>query len=133
MRLMADSARTTLAHTCIRLGLNHRRTVSIALFLGALLLYLTTLTQVHTFDALSYVTSVERKPWTELFHPHHLAYGPLGALALALGRAFGYAGGAALPLQLLNAVAGAAGVALLFVIVRRVTRRPDLGLAAALL
>src|SRR5262245_64792969 len=131
MRPMA--ARATLANTGTQLVANHGRVAPIALFLGALLLYLRTLTQVHTFDALSYVTSVERKPWTELFHPHHLAYGPLGALALALGRALGYTGGAALPLQLLNAVAGAAGVALLFVIVRRVTRRPDLGLAAALL
>ncbi len=133
MRLMAAPARAIFADTGILLGLNRRYAAPSVLFLSALLLYLATLTQVHTFDALSYVTSVERKPWTELFHPHHLAYGPLGALALALGRALGYIGGAALPLQLLNAVAGAAGVALLFAIVRRVTRRPDLGLAAALL
>ena len=133
MRPMAAPARAILADTSIRLGLNRRYAAPIALFFGALLLYLATLTQVHTFDALSYVTSVERKPWTELFHPHHLAYGPLGALALAIGRALGYTGGAALPLQLLNAIAGAAGVALFFVIVRRVTCRPDLGLGAALL
>jgi hypothetical protein len=105
----------------------------LTLFLGALLLYLATLTQVHTFDALSYVTSVERKPWTEMFHPHHLAYGPLGALALALARALGYPGGAALPMQLVNAAAGAAGVALFFAIVRRATGRADLALAVALL
>ncbi|HWQ12502.1 MAG TPA: hypothetical protein VNL77_06875, partial [Roseiflexaceae bacterium] len=85
-----------------------------ALFLGALALYLSTLTAVHTFDALSYVTSVERKPWTELLHPHHLAYGPLGALALAAAHALGATGGAALPLQIVNAAAGAAGVALLY-------------------
>jgi hypothetical protein len=130
---MAAPARAIFADTGILLGLNRRYAAPIAVFFSALLLYLATLTQVHTFDALSYVTSVERKPWTELFHPHHLAYGPLGALALALGRALGYTGGAALPLQLLNAVAGAAGVALLFTIVRRVTCRPDLGFAAALL
>jgi Dolichyl-phosphate-mannose-protein mannosyltransferase len=130
---MAAPARATLAHTSTRLGINRRHATPIVLFLGALLLYLTTLTHVHTFDALSYVTSVERKPWTEVFHPHHLAYGPLGALALALGRALGYTGGAALPLQLVNAAAGAAGVALFFSIARRVTCRPDLGLAAALL
>jgi hypothetical protein len=102
------------------------------LFFGMLLLYLTTLTQVHTFDALSYVTSVEHKPWTELFHPHHLAYGPLGALALALGQALGYAGGAALPMQLANALAGALGVALFCRLARRVTGRADLALVAAL-
>jgi hypothetical protein len=96
-------------------------------------LYLATLTEVHTFDALSYVTSVERKPWTELFHPHHLAYGPLGALALAAGELLGYGGGATRPLQLVNATAGALGVALLFGIARRVTGRLDAALAAALL
>src|SRR5690349_8576949 len=99
------------------------------LFLLSLAIYLTTLTQVHTFDALSYVTSVERKPWTEVFHPHHLAYGPLGVLALHAGRALGYTGGAALPMQVLNALAGALGVALFYTIVQRVTRRADLALA----
>src|SRR5689334_17256232 len=74
----------------------------VALFLLTFAIYLATLTQVHTFDALSYVTSVERKPWTEVFHPHHLAYGPLGVLALHAGRALGYVGGAALPMQVMN-------------------------------
>lgn len=104
-----------------------------ALFGGLLLLYISTLTEVHTFDALSYVTSVEHKPWTEVFHPHHLAYGPLGSLALLLGRLAGYRGGAALPMQLLNALAGALGCALFCITVRRVTARSDLALVASLL
>jgi hypothetical protein len=103
------------------------------LFLGVLLLYLSTLTQVHTFDALSYVTSVERKPWTELFHPHHLAYGPLGALALAAASGLGYPGGAAVPMQLINAAAGALGVTLFYRAARRASGRADAALAAALL
>ena len=105
----------------------------LGIFLGMLLLYLTTLTRTHTFDALSYVTSVELKPWRELFHPHHLAYGPLGMVALAAGKALGYGGGAALPMQIVNATAGALGVALFFAIVRRVTRQTVLALAAAML
>jgi hypothetical protein len=109
------------------------RLIAAVLFVGALFLYLLTLTRVHTFDALSYVTSVERKPWTELFHPHHLAYGPLGALALALGRALGYDGGAALPMQLVNAFAGALGVALFYATTRTATGRTDAALPAALL
>jgi hypothetical protein len=104
-----------------------------ALFLLSLAIYLTTLTQVHTFDALSYVTSVERKPWTEVFHPHHLAYGPLGVVALHVGRTLSYTGGAALPMQVVNALAGALGVALFYALVRRVTQRADLALAGALL
>ncbi len=109
------------------------RLIAAVLFVGALFLYLPTLTRVHTFDALSYVTSVERKPWTELFHPHHLAYGPLGALVLALGRALGYDGGAALPMQLVNAIAGALGVALFYVTARAATGRTDAALPVALL
>src|SRR5262245_43621549 len=124
----ADTARLRA-----QLRLKARRAAPMALFLASVLLYLTTLTQVHTFDALSYVTSVERKPWTEVFHPHHLAYGPLGVLALALGRALGYTGGAALPMQLVNATAGALGTALFFAIVRRATGRADLAFVAALL
>lgn len=107
--------------------------VPVALFLGVLALYLVTLTQVHTFDALSYVTSVERKPWTEVLHPHHLAYGPLGTLAMSAAQWLGYTGGAAVPMQIVNALAGAAGVSLFYVIVQRVTQRVDLGLLAALL
>ncbi|HEU4328507.1 MAG TPA: glycosyltransferase family 39 protein [Roseiflexaceae bacterium] len=109
-----------------------RRLASFGIFLATLLLYLGTLTQVHTFDALSYVTSVERKPWTEVFHPHHLAYGPLGLLAQVIGEVLG-ADGAALPMQVVNALAGALGVALFFSLVRRATGRADLALAAALL
>jgi hypothetical protein len=108
------------------------RVAPLGVFLLTLLLYLGTLTQVHTFDALSYVTSVERKPWTQVFHPHHLAYGPLGLLAQALGGALGVRG-AALPMQVLNALAGALGVALFFSLARRLTARADLALLAALL
>jgi len=130
---MAAPSRATLFQARTRLWINSGRAAPIALFAGTLLLYLATLTQVHTFDALSYVTSVERKPWTEVFHPHHLAYGPLGALVLALGQALGYSGGAAFLMQLVNALAGALGVALFFSLTRRATGRGDLALVAALL
>jgi hypothetical protein len=113
--------------------IDRQASAPVLLFLLTFGIYLTTLTQVHTFDALSYVTSVERKPWTEVFHPHHLAYGPLGVLALGAGRALGYSGGAALPMQIANALAGALGVALFYALVRRVTRRDDLALVSALL
>src|SRR3954468_13338832 len=130
---MAASSSATAAETHARARLDRRVVVPVGLFLLTFVTYLTTLTQVHTFDALSYVTSVERKPWTEVFHPHHLAYGPLGVLALHAGRALGYTGGAALPMQVVNALAGALGVALFYTTVRRVTRRDDLALTSALL
>src|SRR5215212_11853090 len=130
---MAASSNATATNMRARPWVERRTGAPVALFLLTFAIYLTTLTQVHTFDALSYVTSVERKPWTEVFHPHHLAYGPLGVLALHAGRALGYTGGAALPMQMVNALAGALGVALFYVIVRRVTRRNDLALISALL
>src|SRR5215208_2459398 len=130
---MAASPPATAAGTRARPWIDRQAGVPMVLFLLSLAIYLTTLTQVHTFDALSYVTSVERKPWTEVFHPHHLAYGPLGVLALHAGRALGYTGGAALPMQVVNALAGALGVALFYALVRRVTQRGDLALAGALL
>jgi hypothetical protein len=129
---MAASTHASAARTRARLW-SDRRAAPIAVFFLTLLGYLISLTQVHTFDALSYVTSVERKPWTELFHPHHLAYGPLGALALASGRLLGYTGGAALPMQLVNALAGAFGVALFFALIRRISGRADIALVGALL
>jgi hypothetical protein len=130
---MAASPHASASDTRARPWLDRQAGAPVALFPLTLAVYLTTLTQVHTFDALSYVTSVERKPWTEVFHPHHLAYGPLGVLALHAGRALGYTGGAALPMQVVNALAGALGVALFYAIVRRVTQRDDLALASALL
>ncbi|HEX5689579.1 MAG TPA: glycosyltransferase family 39 protein, partial [Roseiflexaceae bacterium] len=56
-----------------------------------------------------------------------------GTLAFAVGRAFGYTGGAALPMQLINAVAGALGVALFYRLTWRATGRADIALVAALL
>lgn len=110
-----------------------RLSFALALFAPALLLYLLTLTEVHTYDALSYVLDVDRKPWAELFHPHHLAYGPLGALIRAAATALGWTGSAERLLQLTNAIAGAAGVALLGDVVRRATGRAAAGITAALL
>lgn len=96
-----------------------KRLIAPAIFLCALALYLLTLTQVHTFDALSYILDVDRKPWPELFHPHHLAYGPLGALIRSAALTFGWQGSAELLLQSANALAGAAGVALFAALVGR--------------
>ncbi len=95
--------------------------------------YLVTLTQVHTFDALSYVLDVDRKPWQELFHPHHLAYGPLGALVRQVGFAVGYTGSVLVSLQVVNAIAGAAGVTLFAALIFWRVQRVDVALTGALL
>ncbi len=95
-------------------------------------LYLTTLTGVHTYDALSYILDVDRKPWPELFHPHHLLYGPLGATIRAVAISLGWQGSAELWLQATNALAGAVGVVAVFVLCRVVTGTTVPALAAAL-
>lgn len=103
------------------------RRLSLGVFAWVALWYSNTLTAVHTFDALSYILDVQRKPWTELFHPHHLAYGPLGSLATWFT-----AGDAALAMQSVNALAGALGSSILAYIVYRRWQRVDLALIAAL-
>lgn len=100
---------------------------------GFLALYLLTLTDVHTYDALSYILDVDRKPWRELFHPHHLAYGPFGALIRGLAAASGWSGSAERLLQVANAIAGALGVALFAVVARRETGQVAAGALGGLL
>lgn len=104
-----------------------KRLLASAIFLCALTLYLLTLTQVHTFDALSYILDVDRKPWPELFHPHHLAYGPLGALIRSIAAASGWQSSAELLLQITNALAGAAGVALFAALIQRIVAQQRRG------
>ncbi len=98
---------------------------------GVLLVYLATLTGVHTFDAYSYAAAVQTKPLLETFHPHHILYGPLGSAALHVARWLGYAGPALLPLQIVNAVAGALGVLLWLLGLRRLSGRWTLALLGA--
>lgn len=72
----------------------------------ALTLYLTTLSDVHTFDALSYIRDVDGRTGF-FFHPHHLLYSPTGWLFWQSWRIFGYEGNSELALKVLNALVGA--------------------------
>lgn len=115
---------------------NRQQAAGVALalaFVCYLGLYLLTLTRVHTFDALSYILDVDRKPWPELFHPHHLAYGPLGALVRAVAQGFGWRGSAATLIQTTNALAGAAGVAIFCALIYRLSGHASLAGIGALL
>src|SRR5690349_19570194 len=82
----------------------------LALVALALALYLATRSQVHTFDALSYIRDVDQRAGF-FFHPHHLLYSPTGWLFWQLWRRLGYTGDAELPLQVLNNLAGALCIA----------------------
>ncbi|MCX7790762.1 MAG: DUF2723 domain-containing protein [Chloroflexaceae bacterium] len=96
-------------------------------------LYLLTLTGVHTFDALSYILDVDRKPWRELFHPHHLAYGPLGAGIRLAASSLGWEGSAERLLQAANALAGGLGAGLFAALLARLTGRWQAAALGALL
>lgn len=97
------------------------------------LLYWYTRVQIHTFDALSYTHDVESKPFIELYHPHHLLYGPLGRIIFESAQGFGYEGRADAPIQALNAFAGALGVMILWHIGRQWTQTTVYSLAIACL
>jgi hypothetical protein len=98
-----------------------------------IVLYLLTLTDVHTYDALSYILDVDRKPLRELFHPHHLAYGPFGALIRGLAASFGWQGSVEKLLQATNALAGALGAGLFGLVARRSAGSTGAGAVGALL
>lgn len=109
----------------MRLQLSRQMTltglVGILVLLAFTSLYFSTRTEVHTFDALSYTRDVETKPFGQLYHPHHLLYGPLGRLTFELAKNLGYEGRADQPVQFVNALAGASGVVLLWLFGRRFT------------
>lgn len=84
-----------------------RWAVPLALALLALAVFLPTLSDVHTFDALSYIRDVDQRAGF-FFHPHHLLYSPTGWLFWQLWRVFGYTGGSELALKVLNSLVGAA-------------------------
>lgn len=123
----------TTHHPRLRAALRGGYLVPVLAFVGFGVLYLATLVAAHTYDALSYGLAVDRKPFAELFHPHHIAYGPLGAAVRGLAGAFGWQGSALPVMQVANAIAGAAGVALFAALVQGITRRADGALVAAVL
>ena len=101
------------------------RIIPASMALSIIIVYWLTRTDVHTFDALSYILDVMRKPWNELFHPHHLAYGPFGSLMVSL-----LGGTAEHALQHANAIAGGLGAGVLTAIVLRRYQRIDLAILA---
>lgn len=107
--------------------------VALLLIVAFAALYILTRTGVHTFDAISYTYDVESKPLLEVFHPHHLLYGAAGKLAIWIAQLFGYDGRADQPIQVLNALAGALGVAALWRFGVRFSGRRWLSLGAAAL
>lgn len=104
--------------------------VPLLLALLALAVYLPTLSNVHTFDALSYIRDVDQRAGF-FFHPHHLLYSPTGWLFWQAWRFFGYGGNSELPLKVLDSLVAAASGFGLYRLVLHVTGRWWAALTAA--
>ena len=101
-----------------------RRAVAEGLAIGSAVgaLYLATLAGVHTEaeDSLLYLNGIQDGRPEALFNPYHLIYQWLGWAAFRAAEGIGYDGGPLLPVQILNAVIGALGIALLWILMRTV-------------
>lgn len=112
---------------------------ALLVFVAALVLYLLTLSANYCWDGVAFaLLATEGDLMLPSFFPaEHLFYPATGWLWYRLWAALGFGEGALLPLQVLNALFGAAGVALFYLLVRRAWGRQGLpwqiALAAAIL
>lgn len=77
---------------------------------GFLFIYLATLNEVFSFDAVTNAIAAERNEVVRWFHPNHLLYPAAGALWYRLERLLGNEGLAIYSLARLNAIAAAAAL-----------------------
>ena len=99
-----------------------RNWTTAAVFAGFFALYLATPTSNYTFDAVSYAGMVrlaEQAGPPPLFHPHHLLTGVAGWTFWRLLRLVSPQIDPLGSLQVMNAFAGAVGLAVLFTVLRR--------------
>lgn len=107
------------------------RIMAAALALTASALYASVRNVFYSSDALSYAEAVEGGGAKALLHPHHLLYSPICRFAFGAARLLGYGGRALGTVHVVNAVAGGAGVALAFLLCRRLGARRSVSLLAA--
>jgi hypothetical protein len=90
--------------------------------------------QNESDDSLWYLWFIRRGHATELFSPYHLVASWIGWAAYNGVRLLGYDGGPLIPMQVLNALFGAAGIAILWLLIRFATnaRVPAIAAAGAL-
>jgi hypothetical protein len=103
------------------------------LFLSTLvcILYLSTLSNHYTADSLTYALVVEVGEFRDMVDPTHLLIHPIGWVWHQLWLSFGWSKGSLLPLQVLNALAGAICAGLVFQIARAITRSLRIALIVA--
>ncbi len=96
-----------------------------------LLLYLATLSAHYSADSVLYALRIEGGNVGQILDPTHLLIEPLAVAWYRLWQALGWQAGALIPLQALNALAGATAVALLYGIARGISGSRRIGGAAA--
>jgi 4-amino-4-deoxy-L-arabinose transferase-like glycosyltransferase len=88
----------------------------------AALLYSLTLSRHYTADSLLYALLIEGDDLQALIDPTHLLLHPLALLWYRIWQALGWAGRSLMPIQLLNALAGAACVGLMWALAHTLSR-----------
>jgi hypothetical protein len=86
------------------------------IFLCVLLIYLSLPTANYYWDGIGYAYSIEHVQNSDLLHPNHLLYGPLGYAAWQTAQVLAPEARALRTLQTLSALFGAAAVAIFYLI-----------------
>ncbi len=118
----------------IRGGIERRLLMPTLIFAAIFLLYIAFLTHgaYITRDPIDYAYAAESSLHSA-HSPFHLLYQPVGRLFYLLWGVLGYQGGAMLPMQVLNALLGALGVALFYVVLNKIVEDRFVALATSLM
>jgi hypothetical protein len=98
---------------------------------AALALYLMTLSRHYSGDGIEYALAIESGQPAYLLDPYHPLLHPLGLAFWQLWQFLGWTGRSLLPLQVLNALGGAACVGLITALGRALTRSNQLAVLVA--
>ena len=99
--------------------------------IGALVVYLATLSRHYTGDSIEYALAIESSDPTYLLDPYHPLLHPMGLAFSRLWQLLGWTGQALLPLQVLNALGGAACVGLVLALARALTQSTQIAVLVA--
>jgi hypothetical protein len=96
---------------------------AIVVALASAVLNLLLLVRVHNEaeDSIGYLVNIRGGHPSQIFNPYHLIHSWLGWFAFRIADALGYDGGPLVPVQVVNALIGAAGIGLLWLLMRRAT------------
>jgi len=98
---------------------------------AAFLLFVLTLSKNYSVASLEFVTEIEQGDWTMMLHRHKMLVHPMGWFFFKLWQILGWQGKALLPLQVFNALAGAACAGLMYQTARLLTRSTVVSLISA--